>query len=315
MFVSHARVVVLLWLALACQFCWGQEASATLENASTAAGDDAASQADDDLAAIRAAVQAYVDAFNKRDVEQLVALWSPEGVYHSRQGGEALTGHDALREAFTANFAEESVPTVAVDSASIEFVSPNVAVERGTATVTHAEEDSYQTEYSAVYVKRDGKWLIDRIAEDEIVEPPSNYSQLQDLEWLIGEWESVGEDGGIEFDCQWAKNQNFISRRFKVMRGDEVQMSGLEIIGWDPHKEVIRSWLFDSDGAFVEGTWTKLADHWSVQAVATLADGGIGSYTGIVRPLDETSFSFQKINQVIDSQILPHMDEVTIQRK
>ncbi len=269
----------------------------------------------DDTAAIQAAIQSYVEAFNNRDVEQLIVLWSPEGVYHSRRGGEALVGHDALRESFIANFSQESVPILAVNTASIEFVSPNVAVERGTATVKHSEDDFFETEYSVIYVKQDGTWLIDRVREDEIAEPPSNYSHLRDLEWMIGEWVDEADSGVIELECQWTKNQNHISRRFKVTSGDAVELSGLEIIGWDPRQKQIRSWLFDSDGGFVEATWSKREDHWTVQAVATLADGGAGSYTGILRPIDENSFSFQKVNQVIDSQLLPNMDEVIIRRK
>ena len=36
------------------------------------------------------------DAFNSRDVDKLVSLWSPNGVYTSRTTGEATVGREAM---------------------------------------------------------------------------------------------------------------------------------------------------------------------------------------------------------------------------
>lgn len=310
MFGLVINVFLVLWLAVLCGPCLGQAVDSAATHTDQASAVDA-----DPSVVIRTAIRSYVDAFNARDVDTMIALWSPEGVYTSRRDGDLLTGHEQLREEFTANFDQEQVPKLDVNTESIEFVSPNVAVERGTAKVMHSDDDVTETEYSVVYVKRDGKWLIDRVTEDEILKPTSNYTHLKDLEWFVGEWMDEVDGASVELDCQWTKNQNHIGCRFKITRGDEVPFSGLQIIGWDPQQKVIRSWLFDSDGGFVSGVWTKHDDHWTIQSVATLADGGSGSYTGVIRPIDDESFSWQKVNQVIDGQILPNMDEVIVRRK
>ncbi|MEM9660453.1 MAG: DUF4440 domain-containing protein, partial [Planctomycetota bacterium] len=205
--------------------------------------------------------------------------------------------------------------TLAVDTESIEFISPNVALERGAATVTHAPDDVQRSKYRAIYVRRNGEWLIDRVTEEAIVGSVSNYEKLKGLEWLIGDWVNQTNDLRIEITCQWTKNQNFISRRFTVASGDEIESSGLQVIGWDAKRGEIRSWLFDSDGGFVEGVWSPRDDRWVVQATATLADGGAGSFTAVFRSIDDGVHEWRKVNRVLDGELLPGIDAVVFERQ
>ena len=71
---------------------------------------------------------------------------------------------------------------------SVQFISPSVAVEHGTAKVILADQEPEDSEYTAVYVRRDGQWLLDRVTEEDVIEVPSHYEQLKDLEWLVGRW-------------------------------------------------------------------------------------------------------------------------------
>ena len=107
--------------------------------AATAAA--SAQQAAQDKAAIEKAVASYVKAFNARDAKALAAHWSPEGVYTSRLSGEEITGRDALQQEFAALFDEAKNVKLEVSSESIEFVSPNVAIERGQAKVIRPDAD------------------------------------------------------------------------------------------------------------------------------------------------------------------------------
>lgn len=273
------------------------------------------SQETEDVASIKTAIESYVSAFNSKDVDKLIAHWSPNGVYTSRTTGETSNGREELRENFRQIFDQESVPKIAVVTNSIEFVSPNVALERGAATITHSESDVVETDYSVVYVKRDEVWLIDRVTEAEILVEESHRDELQDLEWLIGDWSVEGEGFRVEFRCQWTAKENFISRSFKVFDDqDEVESSGLQIIGWDEKNDQIRSWLFDSDGGVIEGVWSKRSDGWSVQSVVTLADGGSGSFTSVFRPQSDGIFTWEKINRVLDGKLLPNIDEIEVRR-
>jgi uncharacterized protein (TIGR02246 family) len=265
---------------------------------------------------ITAAVEAYEQAFNAREVDKLVALWSPEAVYTSRTSGEQLVGREALAAEFGALLAADDAPRLSLSSEAIEFISPNVALERGRATVARGEQEATETGYSAVYVKRDGQWLLDRVTEELIEDPPSHYEQLRNMEWSIGQWYHEGEGISVELDCQWTRNRNYISCLYTVTGEDGVESSGLQIIGWDALQKQIRSWLFDSDGGFVAGVWQERDDgHWVVTSVATLADGGRGSFTSTYRPLEDGAYAWQKINQVVDGQLLPNTEEIVLRRR
>jgi len=272
-------------------------------------------QSDDDRVAIEASIEAYVANFNARDAEKLAALWSPEGVYTSRTGGGEITGRESMEMEFATFFSESDTPRLEVWTESIEFISPNVALELGTATMLHPDDVTSENRYRVVYVRRDGQWLIDRVTEDDVIVELSHFDQLQDLEWLIGEW--IDDDGevAVETECKWTENQNYISRTYKVTNLEGVESSGLQIIGWDAKNQQIRSWLFDSSGGFISGIWNQRDDRWTVQSVATLADGGSGSFTSVFRPLDDGRYAWQKINRVLDGQLLPNLEEVIVSRR
>ncbi len=270
-------------------------------------------------AAIEKAIQSYVAAFNARDAKKLASFWSPDGVYISRRAGvdpqtSQITGRDALTEEFDALFTESPGVRLEVATETIEFISPNVALERGTATVLQPDGLPAATDYRVVYVKRDGQWLIDRVTEEEKPVIASHYDKLQALEWMIGDWKDQAGEIAIQTECRWTRNKNFMTRSFTVSTDGQVEISGMQVVGWDPAEKVIRSWLFDSDGGFATGVWTQQGQRWTVQTTATMADGRKGSSLTVIRPIDENLFGWQKINRLVDGEILPNIDEVVIVR-
>jgi len=277
----------------------------------------ASSQSADDRASIATAIKLYEEAFNSRDAKGLAKHWSREGVYTSRLTGQAIVGRNALEKEFTSLFAEVNDTKMELETKSIEFVSPNVAIEQGVATIIQPENEPAKSGYSVVYVKREGQWLIDRVSEDE--EPaaaPTHHEQLKDLAWIIGDW--VDQDGSgitIETTCKWTRNQNFITRSFSASNEDRISITGMQFVGWDAASKQIRSWAFDSDGGVAEGNWKLKGKNWIVNTTATLTDGKKASSTTIFRPMGENSFGWQKTNRVVDGEILPNIDEVLIVRE
>lgn len=279
------------------------------------------SQPSPDEAAIRANADKFVEAYNRRDSQTMASMWSPEAVYMDPTTGEGVVGRDAIKQQFDYAFAGAEDAKLAVNIASIEFVSPNVAVEKGTAIVSYSEGEPEETEYTAVHVKRDGQWLLDRVSETVKEEPPepppSHYEQLKELQWMIGSWVDSDDNPNIsvQTDCEWTRNQNFITRSFAVVLGDEVDMAGMQIIGWDPAAKQIHSWVFDSDGGFFEGTWTRKGDEWLIQSAGTLSDGRKASAVNILTYIDDDSCTWQSTNREVDGQLLPNVGEVLIVRK
>ena len=279
----------------------------------TAAQD--AELSNNDEAAIRMTGEAYVKTFNEGDPKALAAFWSPEAVYTNRLTGEQVVGREAIAEQFANVFEASGEFKLDVSVKSIQFVSPNVAVEQGVARFLSSESEPEEIDYSAVYVRRNGKWLLDRVTDDPKPIVQSHCDELKDLEWMIGSWVDEDENARIVTECNWTKNKNFITRSFTVSIGDRIEVSGMQIIGWDAAAKQIRSWIFDSDGGFAEGVWSRNGDKWMVKTKAKLPDGKTAASTCILRPLDKDTFAWQKVNRTVDGEILPNIDEVVIVRQ
>jgi uncharacterized protein (TIGR02246 family) len=274
-----------------------------------------ASQVEDE-AAIRKNDDAYVAAYNRHDAKAIAAMWSPEAVYMEPDTGEAAVGREAIEKVFAGTLADLKDAKLEIDVKSIKFVSPNVAIETGVARIVRPKIEPDESTYTAVNVKREGKWLLDRISEEEPpAAPPSNYEHLKDLEWMVGSWIDRDERATIQTDCEWTKNKNFMTRSFAIVVGDHVNMAGMQIIGWDPIAKQIRSWVFDSDGGFSEGNWKRKGDRWLIQQIGTLPDGSKSTAVNIIKKIDKDSFTWQSVERSAGGDPLPAVDEVLIVRK
>jgi uncharacterized protein (TIGR02246 family) len=269
----------------------------------------------DDEAAIRANADKYVESYNRRDSRTMAAMWSPDAVYMDPTTGERIVGRDAIAKHFDDMLAGSEDAKLVVTIDSIDFVSPNVAIEKGTALVTYSDFPPEETTYSAVHVKRDGKWLLDRVSEEEVpAAPPSHHEELKELEWLVGSWVDADDQATIRTEIEWTKNRNFLRRSFAVVIRDQINMSGMQIIGWDPAEKKIRSWVFDSEGGFSEATWTHKGDQWFIQNNGTLTDGRKATSLNILTYVDNDSFKWESVNREVDGELLPSVDEVTVVR-
>lgn len=283
-----------------------------------------ANQAEDE-ATIRANAAKYVESYNRRDTATMASMWSPDAVYTDDSTGESAVGRDAIKKQLDHTFAGAEDAKLKINIDSIDFVSPNVAVEKGSAEVTYAKHPTEKSEYTAVHVRRDGKWLLDRVTdvdEDDADKkppetPPSNFEHLKELDWMVGSWVDKDEADNvtIQTDCEWTKNRNFMTRSFAVAIGDQVNKSGMQIVGWDPIAKKIHSWVFDSDGGVSEGEWTHKGKKWFIKQHGTLSDGAKTSATNILTELDNDTYSWESIHRDIDGEMQPNVEEVLIVRK
>ncbi|MEO2045036.1 MAG: SgcJ/EcaC family oxidoreductase [Pirellulales bacterium] len=272
-----------------------------------------ADQAEEE-SAIRESVAAYVVAFNQGNAQAIAAQWSPDAVYSNPMTGEEVTGRKAIEEQLVEIFKIAKKTKIEVDINSILFLSPSVAVEEGTARLLRPGEEPDATVYSCLHVKSGGKWLVDRMTEQSEPVFRSNYQHLKDLQWMIGTW--VDQDGSaiIETTSQWSKNQNFITRRFSVSFDGESDLSGVQLIGWDPVAQNIRSWVFDSDGGFGGSTWKKTENKWVINSSATLSDGRKASAVKTLTVIDDKTITWQASGRSIDGEILPNIDPIKLTR-
>jgi len=285
-------------------------ASEVVVGAKSPSGADASSAVDP----IRTSIDSYVAAFNAGDAKSLANHWSLEAEY-VLPTGEKLQGRQQLEADFAEYFKQVKNAKLELGETNISVLSPHVAVETGVAWVTGPDQEPRGTEYKAVHVKTPEGWKIDSLTEQELpVAPPSHHEQLQSLEWMVGTWVDSDENSSIETTCRWTANQNFLVRSFKVYVQDRVDFEGTQIIGWDPDKSAIRSWLFDSDGGFGVGHWSEAENRWTVRTLSVLPDGKRASATQIYDKIDDNTLQFRSLGRQIDGELVPDIDPVTISR-
>lgn len=263
---------------------------------------------------IRQSIDSYVTAFNVGDAKSLANHWSEAGVYIT-PAGETLQGREAIEVDFAKYFSETKGAMLELVETNITFLSPSVAVESGLARVIAADQEPGETKYEAVHVKTSAGWQIDRISEQERpASPPSHYEQLKSLEWIVGNWVDSDQDSSVETTCHWTTNKNFLVRSFKVYIADSVDFEGTQVIGWDVRRSTIRSWLFDSDGGFGVGYWSRDENRWVARTLSVLPDGRVGSAINIYDKLDERTLQFRSIGRQVDGELLPNVEPITVTR-
>ena len=245
----------------------------------------------------------------------MAALWSPSAVYTNPLSGEQVVGREAIQEQFAAIFAEAKGAKLEAKTDSIQFISPSVAVEHGTAKVIlpdQSPEESRvhrglrQARRPVVVGPRDrGRSGHRAIALRATERPPVD----------DGSWVDQDDQATVVTECNWTKNNNFLTRAFTVQIRDRIDMAGLQIIGWDPATKQIRSWVFDSDGGFGQGTWRKKDNRWYIQQSGVLPDGRKSSSVNIITYVDDNTCTLQSVNRTVDDELLPNIEEVTITKQ
>lgn len=264
--------------------------------------------------AIRNVIQSYQEAYNQQDAAKLTALWASNASYINPVTGESAEGKEAIGKLFKEKFAQGKKRHLEVTLKSIEFPNPDEAIEKGIMKVTVSDQPERKMAYQMEYVKENGKWLMSAFNEIELHEPSSNFEQLKDLAWMVGKWEDSDDNVDILFDNQWDKYKNFITQHFKMKIYGQDDIEGKQIIAWDSVKDVIRSWVFDSDGEFGEGTWEKVDKSWYATMHYTLSDGRVASSKNIYTPVDDHSYTFASVEREVDGEILPNMNPVTVEK-
>ena len=297
----------------ACRWALAALATTLIFAASSPAADKNPNSSSDENA-IRAAVDSYVTAYNRGDAKAVAALWSESGQWISPLG-QRFQGRQAIERELQAIFAENKGVRIECINPAIRLVAPDVAMEEGTVRVIRPEESPSDSTYLAIHVKKDGQWKLDSVRETEVPDAPAASPQLQDLAWLVGQWGDQSPDAAVAANVTWTKNKTFLSYAFKASAPGMDDLEGTQVIGWDPAAGTIRSWMFDSDGGFGEGVWSKKDNSWIVKFSQVLPDGRKASATNIYTLIDANTFTWRSIGRKVGDEFLPNVEDVKIVRK
>jgi uncharacterized protein (TIGR02246 family) len=264
-------------------------------------------------AAIRATADVFVKAFNAGDAKAVGALWAPDAEY-TDESGQALHGRAAIEKEYADLFKEHPGATMTVTVESVRFLGPDTAVEKGIAKVQLPKGDAATgARYTVVHAKRDGAWTM-VVGRDDRYVPESNEDYLKGLEWLIGDWTLDAKDQPLRIHCEWMAQKNFIKNTYTLTKDGQSQLTGGQIIGWNPKRGRIVSWHFGAEGGFGNDVWTMDGSKWVIEARGVFRDGAESSSVNILTPIDGNSFTWQSIKRTLDGVSLPDAPPVKIVR-
>ena len=256
----------------------------------------------------RAQSDAYVTAFNKADSKALASMYAEDAEY-TTDDGTVITGREAILKGLKDFFTKNKGAKLEVQINSARLLTPDVLVEKGLATV-----GDETTRYLCTYIKKGNAWQISELTETEL--PPVNAAEvaLGELSWLVGKWKDSGSGPSVEASVDWTKNQHFLRRSSKVTRENEDPLEATEVIGYDTASDQIRSWVFDSDGGFGEGTWKHDGNKWMITFTSTALDGTTSSAQHVVTYIDDKKFTWESINRQSRGEVLPNIDKIEVIR-
>lgn len=267
-----------------------------------------------DEAAIAKNAAAFVEAFHNGDAKTLAAQWTTDGDL-TDQTGRNVKGRAAIEKSFQGIFSQQKDLKLRINSMSLRFVSPDVAIEDGTTEVFSPDGlPPTRARFTIVHAKKDGQWALCSVREAP-VPAPSNVEQLQGLAGLIGAWGAdtpKGESERITF--AWSDNQNFIVGTLKTTVKNVPLGSAKLTIGWDPAAKQIRSWMFDATGGFGDGSWVKEGGKWVGKTHSVLQNGKKGMATYNLRRVDGSTIAIQVTDRSLDGNAIPDTKEIMLKR-
>ena len=266
---------------------------------------------------IRNLLKAVTDAYNQADAKGLAARFTDDAELFDPDG-EEVRGRDSIGRHYAEAFGKG--PTCKISGAveAVHFLSPDVASVVGRFQLEDEKGTALSSgRYSLIAVRKGDQWRLAELRDGATAtrETSDKGGPLRDLEWLVGDWVDEGEDGKVTFTVRWDEGQKFLVRKYSVQIDGEPSRSGTQWIGWDPQAKQIRSWVFDSDGDFGQGQWTRSGNAWIVKAAGITGDGLTTSATQVIEPVNKDAVKLQSTDRIVGTELLPDIEEVVMVRK
>lgn len=307
--MRQTAIIALLSIVTGTGLFLSQEQTASV----TTSADNSPSMSEAETA-IRAEAKAFVEAFNKGDATAVAALWTESGEYID-ESGNVHSGREAIEQGYTQFFAENKGAAIQLEIESIRVFGDSTAIEEGTSILNGtAQGDGVAGRYTVIHTKVGDAWKMASV-RDVPVEAPLAERNLSDLDWLIGTWVAEEHGNRNESVCRWVSDNHFVERKYTITHVDGSQVSGVQIIGWNPQTQHVQSWTFGPDGSHAVGQWLPVDGGWSAVMQGTTGDGAPSTATNLLTRLDDNAYVWKSVNRTVGSVLLPDTDDVVIKRQ
>jgi uncharacterized protein (TIGR02246 family) len=272
-----------------------------------------APERESDVRAITDLLASFVKAYNERDAQALAALFTPDAEIED-DDGQITRGRDAIVGRFSAIFKDRGAEMLTVDTDSLRFLGTDIAIEDGTASLsTGADAPSETNRYSVIYARQGGRWLHARIRDEAPENDP--HEQLQDLEWMLGEWVNESDDALVYTSFKWSDEGNFLVRDFDIEVEGRISLSGTQRIGWDGQRQQFRTWVFDDRGGFADGLLARDGNRWVTKLTGVRSDGQSVSVTNTITILGKDRLHWEASDRTVGGEIVSGTDRYTLVRR
>jgi uncharacterized protein (TIGR02246 family) len=267
-----------------------------------------------DKQAIDKLAKETVQAFEKRDAAAIAAHWTADGEF-VRNDGEVIRGRAEIQKAYADFFKKlTGKPKLEIQSDGIRFPSADTAVAEVTLRLKNEEGETVASSWrNTLLVREGGLWKVaivrewDRDAAQDVT--------LKELEWLIGTWQAATKEREVTTTYEWDENKTFIRGKFTVKEGAKIIESGTQMIGKDNADRVLRSWVFQSDGGFGGGVWTREGKKWTVDVHGVTPEGKELTGHSIYVHVDPSTYTWQAVNRKLDGEPLPDTQPIKVAKQ
>ncbi|MEZ6143362.1 MAG: SgcJ/EcaC family oxidoreductase [Zavarzinella sp.] len=263
-------------------------------------------------AGIKAITAEYVKAFNAGDAKAAAELFTKDGEY---VGVDDLTlqGREKIAESLEKYLKNHPKAVIEIKIESVRVLSRGLANAQGLISFKMPEDEvASESRYSALHVLENGKWLAASISE--WATDPAIDVTTRNLDWLVGEWTSSGEDADLKIVYAWDKNKVFITGKYTLTSKDGNEIgSGTQVLGTNPTGG-IRSWMFDSSGTTNDGLWVRDENRWVCESTGLLPDGSEVYAISVIVPIGKDAFTWQTTDREIDGVAVEALPPVKVTR-
>ena len=264
-----------------------------------------------------ASAQIFVDAYTKRDAAAIGAMFTADAEFLD-EFGQRTQGREAIIALFANVFQtsqEASIHEIAIEH--LRKITDRVVMEEGVVFTSESSNHvRTQSRYVALHtLEKDGKWRINSLKNLPSASV-SRQEHLMQLAWLVGDWVNEDSESVVHTTCNWSEDGNYLLRRFSVRTRDGKEMNGVQRIGWDPARKIIRSWTFDSHGGFFNGLWTKLSEkQWLINSAGITDSGDTITATSIYTIHDPEMVTWQYRSLIVAGDVRENTEPITMVKR
>ena len=124
----------------------------------------------------------------------------------------------------------------------------------------------------------------------------SNYEQLKDLEYFVGEWRHEGtimdEPYRSSATFEWVMNKNFLMHSANIEEKGTTTQDFMGLTGWDSTAQSIKLWGYWINGLHITGTQTKTEGGWNHNFTVSGINGQKKEVEGALTIVDENVYTY-----------------------